>query len=76
MTLLPGITVTGATAVYLHHFTVAGGVGKFGGALYLDAVRGAAAAAAAALTVLQDMTLQAGPHTPLPPHLYRPPLCP
>jgi hypothetical protein len=31
----PGMTVTGATAVYLHHFTVAGAVGKFGGALYL-----------------------------------------
>jgi hypothetical protein len=56
--------VTGATAVYLHHFTIDGGVGKLGGALYLDALRGHPAAAA--FTVLQGITLKAGPCTPFP----------
>jgi hypothetical protein len=37
--LRPGVTVSGAISVFLHGFMITGGKSKFGGALYLDALR-------------------------------------
>ena len=53
----PGATVTGAVSLLLHGFTITGGAGKFGGALYLDALRWTPATHSGAHLVVQGMML-------------------